>query len=88
MAVCDVNSLMQDAKCFMCLDPKQMLAVQTQLLCELLQGGGTSSTCITCLAGAGVPTDPAPCPCSIAYNATGQFWFWDSLTASWFPISL
>lgn len=88
MATCDPVELMQDAKCFTCLTPQQMMAVQTQLLCEILQGGGSGQTCIVCLDGSEAPVDAAPCPCSIAYNMIGQFWFWNSLTSSWFPISV
>lgn len=88
MATCDPESLLQDAKCFICLPPDQKQAIMVQLLCEILQGGGTGGTCIVCLAGSAAPIDPATCPCSIAYNALGQFWFWDNLTTSWFPVSL
>jgi hypothetical protein len=88
MATCDPTILMQEANCFMCLKPNQMQAVMLQLLCEILQGGGSGGTCIVCIAADGAPVDPATCPCSIAYNSIGQFWFWDSLTASWFPISV
>lgn len=88
MATCDPTELMADAKCFMCLTEPQMMAVQTQLLCELLQGGGVGGTCIICLEGESEPTEDGPCECSIAYNMIGQFWFWNSITAKWFPISL
>jgi len=88
MASCDPTSLVQDAKCFLCLTPDLRQAIMVQLLCEILQGGGSGGTCIVCLAGSATPVAAATCPCSIAYNGLGQFWFWDSLTASWFPISL
>ncbi len=88
MAHCDATQLMADAKCFACLPPNQVQAIQTQLLCEILHSGGTGETCIVCLENTDAPVDPAPCPCSIAYNLQGQFWFWNNLTNSWFPISL
>ena len=88
MATCDVQTLLDDGKCFTCLPQKQILAIQTQLLCEILHGGGSGTTCIVCLDADGAPVDDAPCPCSIAYNMLGQFWFWNSLTSTWFPISL
>jgi hypothetical protein len=88
MATCDPSSLLEDAKCFTCLPPNQQQAIQTQLLCEILHSGGTGSTCIVCLDEGEEPSDPATCDCSIAYNNSGQFWFWNSLTSSWFPISL
>ena len=88
MATCNVNDLMEDAKCFVCLPMPQQIAIQTQLLCEILEGGGAGQTCIVCIAADGSPTEVGPCDCSIAYNMIGQFWFWNSLTASWIPISV
>lgn len=35
MATCDIEQLMADGKCFGCLEPKQLAAVQLQMLCEL-----------------------------------------------------
>lgn len=88
MATCDPESLLADAKCFTSLQPSQLQAIIAQLLCEILTSGGTGETCIVCLEGEETPVEPAPCDCSICYNHYGQFWFWNSLTASWFPISL
>lgn len=88
MATCNVNTLMADAKCFVCLPIQQQIAIQTQLLCEILQGGGIGQTCIVCIDADGAPTEAGPCDCSIAYNMIGQFWFWNSLTTTWIPISV
>jgi hypothetical protein len=35
MATCDVKELMEDARCFMCLGPRELDAVEAQLLCDL-----------------------------------------------------
>lgn len=35
MATCDIEQLIADGKCFGCLEPKQLAAVQLQMLCEL-----------------------------------------------------
>jgi hypothetical protein len=32
---CDVNQLLSDGKCFVCLPPRQRAAIKTQLLCEI-----------------------------------------------------
>lgn len=88
MASCDVNTLMEDAKCFLCLTPDQRSAVLLQLACEILHGGGTGTTCLVCLDHGETPTDPAPCDCSIAYNLDAQFWYWNSLTNAWIPFIL
>lgn len=86
MAACDPATLVKAATCFVCLTPQQINAVQIQLLCEILHGGGTGGqSCIVCVDADGTPTDPAPCDCSIAYNEVGQFWFWQYLTAQWIP---
>ena len=88
MATCDISSLMADAKCFACLPPNQLQAIIAQLLCEILHSGGTGETCIVCLDSSETPTTPSTCDCALAYNMDGQFWFWNNLTASWFPIVL
>lgn len=36
---CDVNQLLSDGKCFVCLPPKQRQAIITQLLCEIANAG-------------------------------------------------
>ena len=38
MAKCDVNTLLARAKCFQCLDPGTLSVLQTQLICNWLQG--------------------------------------------------
>lgn len=38
MAECNVQELMEEAKCFMCLSPGQMQMVKLQLLCDALGG--------------------------------------------------
>ena len=81
------DELARKAACY-CFDQRTANSVITYLLLQIAGGAQAGGTCIVCVAGSGVPVDPATCPCSIAYNALGQFWFWDSLTASWFPISV
>ncbi len=83
MASCDPATLLLDAKCFICLTPQQQMAIQTQLLCEILQGAGPTETCIEC--GVGAPTDPAPCDCSIYYSLEPNpgVWVWDNVDAEW-----
>jgi hypothetical protein len=87
MAHCDAASLMEDAKCFACRTPNQIQVIQTQLLCEILHGGGGGGgeTCIVCLEADAAPVDDGPCDCSIAYNLNGRFWFWNVLTNAWIP---
>lgn len=83
MATCDPATLIDDSKCFLCLQPQQMLAVMVQLLCEILNGGNLTSTCIVCLEDSEQPSEPATCDCSLAYNMSGDFWYWDSLKNLW-----
>ena len=79
--------LADNSKCF-CMNEQSARGAMIYLLCEMLKGGSSSGTCIICLADDLTPTEPATCDCSIAYNMLGQFWFWNSLTTTWFPISL
>lgn len=37
---CDVNQLLEDGKCLVCLTSKEQQAIITQLLCEIANGGG------------------------------------------------
>lgn len=54
MAVCNPNTVLADAGCFMCLTPGQVELVITQLLCNISGGGGgTGSSC--CHSGTGSP---------------------------------
>lgn len=39
MAVCNVDTLLADARCFLCLTEKQLRTVQIQLLCEIANEG-------------------------------------------------
>lgn len=38
MAECNVQELMEEAKCFMCLTPGQMQMAKLQLLCDAIGG--------------------------------------------------
>ncbi len=83
MASCDVQSLLNDANCFACLFPFQLSVIQTQLLCEILSGGGGGgSSCLLC--GTVDPVVAPVCDCALYYNrATASFWYFDSGTATW-----
>lgn len=73
---------MADACKFTCLDTKQAQAVELQLLCEILQGGGTGTTCL--LDGIGPPVVAGPCPFSLYREGPGPnfgLWIWDGVSA-------
>lgn len=38
MAECDVQTLMTEAKCFLCLTPGQMQVAKLAILCDILGG--------------------------------------------------
>lgn len=71
-----------DARCFTCLDPVQQSAIQTNLLCQIAQGGGVGGGGVT--QGAG---DPVAAPASgngIYYDQTdSSLWAWDSNLSAW-----
>lgn len=83
MASCDVATLLASARCFEgCTTPTQLMLIQTQLLCEILNNGGTpGGSGVTCL-DASDPVDPPAGNCGIAYRKdTGSIWIWDG--TSW-----
>jgi hypothetical protein len=83
------NVLINEARCLQnCIPAGFFPAIIAKLLCDIADVDVTGQTCIVCIAEDGVPTDPAPCDCSLAYNMLGEFWFWNSLTTSWMPISV
>ena len=45
MATCDTQTLMDEAGCFVCLEPKLLLAAQTSLLCQIAISLGAMATC-------------------------------------------
>lgn len=45
MAECSAQDLMEASACFACLDEKQLMAVNAQLLCEILQISNPMATC-------------------------------------------
>jgi hypothetical protein len=58
MAQCDPNTLMEEAKCFDCLDDRQMRLAIIQLLCDLSAGGGGGGSISVSDEGV-VEVDPA-----------------------------
>lgn len=69
----DVNTLSLASACFSCLEPQQLLAIQTYLLTTISGGGSGGSTEVYALAGAATPVT-VPTSGGIAYNAIGQVW--------------
>lgn len=88
MADCSPQSLLEDASCFACHTDGELMIIQTQLLCEILQaGGGGGNSCLLC--GVVDPVADPDCDCAIYYNtAVGSFWIWDdgALPPQWRPI--
>lgn len=74
---CDVKSLAAAAACFGCItDLKLFAAIQTQLLCNILDSisGGTG----TVQCGLVNPTIDPGIPCCLYVNtALGTLWNWD-----------
>lgn len=49
MATCDLTTLMADARCFDCLDNRQLQLIIAQLLCEISEAGGGGGGCSGCI---------------------------------------
>lgn len=45
MAICTVQDLLETAKCFSCLTPKQLMEVRLALLCQILQSVDPMASC-------------------------------------------
>ena len=64
MATCDPQTLANESACFVCLSELQLQQVQTELLCEILQAGGTGGqSCFLC--GDTDPVDSPSCDCAL-----------------------
>jgi hypothetical protein len=90
MADTSPQSLMDAAKCFGCLSPSQIAAIQTQLLCELLNAGGGGGTGAACIFSGAI--DPVGAPAGGCTNAlytntaTSAFFYWDNVHGAWAPL--
>lgn len=84
---CEPQDLISAARCYDgCIPSGMQRAVQNYLLCELvgiMEGGVPGQTCLLC--GAGPPTNPAPCRCSIYYSTppNSGVWVWDDAASQW-----
>lgn len=80
MATCDPSELLAAGKCFACLTPAQMDAIELQLLCEILAVGGVvgGAPLAGDFGGAEPPFTPATEGVHSVDTSTGQiWWFWD-----------
>lgn len=69
---CEPNDLISLARCFSCLTPTQLLAVQTYLLCQIVSGGG--------IGGGGTVSDADP----TGTGSDGDIWFNKTNGTLWF----
>ena len=75
---CDPSTLSNDARCFLCLNLQQLLAIQTYLLCNLASAGGGA------MSGTTDPTADPGIPAAFYFNTTdGSFWAWNDASGSW-----
>lgn len=83
MAECDVDTLMDDAKCLQCLSDKQLAMLIVQLLCEINDvgvGGGTGGV----LCGTEDPTEDPGVACAIYYRTDNYaMWKWHDGSGTW-----
>lgn len=84
VATCDISTLIESGKCFMCLDDRAMKAVQLQLLCEILDASGGSGTGTGVDCGIVDPTIDPGVSCQIFYNtANSTLWSWNDVAGAW-----
>lgn len=58
MATCSAQDLLTAGKCFDCLTKKELQIVIAQLLCEIVEGGGTGGGVGAVMRGSGPPIAP------------------------------
>lgn len=76
---CDPGTLLDAAKCFNCLDPKQLQAIQSYLLCQIQAAGGSAGL-TQYFSGPGAPTTQVPA------NGAGAYYdYTNKLTYNWNP---
>lgn len=81
MAVCNPNTILSEAACFMCLTPGQTELVITQLLCNIaVNGGGGAGTCNS--AGTGSPEGVVTANPGCTYLDTSNDFYWVKRTGS------
>ena len=68
---CDPNDLAALARCFKCLPPGTLTEVQTYLLCQILNNGGTGGGVTSIIAGTNVTINPAGGTGAVTINAAG-----------------
>lgn len=74
---------MAEGKCFLCLDAKSAMAIQLQLLCNILAASGsTVASGVTC--GLVDPVADPGVTCQLYVNtADGTLWNWDDAFGVW-----
>lgn len=72
---CDVNTLLEQARCFQCLSNKELQQVVTYLLCQISTGSGGNVGAIT--VGHGAPTSTPTTDAAIYFDEdTGTQYNW------------
>jgi hypothetical protein len=79
--ICTPETLLSAAKCFACLSEKQLAAINSYLLCQILDSGGGGGS----FNGSGPPTTQVPTGTSGTYydytnNVNYQ---WNPVTMTW-----
>lgn len=68
---CDPNDLAAAARCFKCLSGATLEEVQTYLLCQILNNGGTGGGVTKLVAGTNITINPAGGTGVVTINSTG-----------------
>jgi hypothetical protein len=76
--ICTPETLLNAAKCFACLSEKQLAAINSYLLCQILNAGGGGSS----FSGSGAPTTQVPAGTSGTY-----YDYTNNVNYQWNPVS-
>ena len=78
--ICTPETLLNAAKCFACLSEKQLAAINSYLLCQILNAGGTAGG--SSFSGSGAPTTQVPT------GTTGTYYdYTNNVNYQWNPVS-
>jgi hypothetical protein len=80
--ICTPETLLKAAACFQCLSEKQLAAINSYLLCQILNTGGTGGGGSS-FSGSGAPTTQVP-----SGNSGTYYDYTNNVNYQWNPVTM
>jgi len=83
---CDLQTLIDESKCFLCQPIGQLYYIELAILCQIATSGGAAGTGGSVLQGNGPPGSPpvnATVPAIYTDLLNGQLYTWNVVTQAW-----